>query len=216
MLMQHDLTTAKEIDLTRCHAASDRQRAISRRTMALLAAAGEDRPARRWFVVRIGGGRDREAAEALTAAHVETWLPVVMVMPMRRGGVRKGPRLPVEQLALRGYVFARVEPTVEAWTGLATAPGFAGMLGSGGLPLAIRDDAVDLFRRYLGGDPRAKAVITDAVGKGDRVVVKEGPFQGLEALVASVDDMRGRAIVKMMMFGHVAPVNLELAQIRKL
>lgn len=215
MLMRHDVTTAKEIDLTRCWQASDRQRAVSRRTQAMLAAAGMDRPERRWFVLRIGAGRDRAAAEALAAAQVETWLPVVIVVPMRRGGM-KGKRETVERLALQGFVFARVEPTVDAWAGLATAPGFAGMLGCDGLPLAIRDEAVDLFRRYLGNDPKAVATVTNAIKAGDRASVRQGPLRGFDGLVASVDDVRGRAIVDVMMFGHINPVNLELAQIRKL
>lgn len=215
MLMRHDVTTAKEIDLSRCWKASDRQQAVSRRTMALLAAAGMDRPARRWFVLRIGAGRDRAAAEALAAAHVETWLPVVMVVPVRRGGM-KGKREAVEKLALQGFVFARVEPTVDAWAGLATAPGFVGMLGCDGLPLAIRDEAVELFRRYLGNDPKAIATVTNAVKAGDRASVNEGPFHGFDGLVVSVDDARGRAIVEVLMFGQINPINLELAQIRKL
>jgi transcriptional antiterminator NusG len=218
MLMRHDVTTAKEIDLTRCYKASDRQQAVSRRTMALLAAAGMDRPARRWFVLAIAGGQDKAAKAALLDAGVEVWMPTVAVMPARKGRSRQlvgKARAPVFKLALKGYLFAKVEPTVDAWAGLATAPGFVGMLGSGGQPLAIRDDAVALFRGYLADDPDAVATVTNAIAKGDSVTVKDGPLRDFPGLVASVDDARGRAIVDVMIFGHVNPVHLDLAQIRK-
>lgn len=220
MLMRHDgIKDAKEINLDRCYEASDRQRAISRRTQALLAAAGMDEPARKWFVVAVSAGLDREAADRLMKAGVEVWMPVVMVMPRRMGrSHRHGgqARKPVEKLALRGYLFAKVKPTVDAWAGLATAPGFAGILGSDGVPLAIRDAAIDLFRAYLGNDPEAKATVTNAIRVDDAVTVKTGPFSSFPGRVKSLDDERGRAIVEIMIFGHVNPVHLDIAQIRKL
>ena len=64
--MRHDgIKDAKAIDLTRCYEASDRQRDVSRRTQALLAAAGMDAPARKWFVITVENGMDRQLAGEL-------------------------------------------------------------------------------------------------------------------------------------------------------
>lgn len=217
MLMRRDETVnSKPINLDRCYAASDRQRNLTRRAQALLASAGMDRPSRRWFVIRVEAGMDRSVAERLSKTDVEVWMPVVMVMPARRGGMGGKPREPQEKLALKGYVFAKVEPTIDAWSGLGTVKGFVGLLGCDGRPLAIRDEAVDLFKRYLGDDPQAKATVTGALQVGDRVTVRNGPFRMFPGTVDAIDDERGRAIVEIMIFGHVNPVHLDIAQIAKL
>lgn len=217
MLMRLDGTeNAQPINLDRCYEASDRQRDISRRTQALLAAAGMDEPARRWFVIRVESGMDRSVADRLGQSGVDVWMPVVMVMPARRSGMGAKPREPVEKLALKGYVFAKVKATVDAWSGLGTVKGFSGMLGSNGRPLAIPDASVELFQRYLGDDPKAVATVTDALVMGDKVMVKNGPFRMFPGTVDAIDDERGRAIVEIMIFGHVNPVHLDIAQIRKL
>lgn len=217
MLMRHDdMKTGKVIDLDRCYAASDRQRDVSRRTQALLAAAGMDRPARRWFVVTVENGMDRSAAERLESLGVEVWLPVVMVMPPRRSGMPKKPREPKECLALKGYLFAKVEATVESWAGLSTVKGFTGMLGSNGRPLPIADDAIALFKLYFKDDPEAKATVTNALRLGDPVFVKDGPFRSFPGTVEAIDEERGKVIIDVRIFGNVNPVHLDIDQIRKL
>jgi len=217
MLMRHDgIKDAKEINLDRCYEASDRQRAISRRTQALLAAAGMDEPARKWFVITVDNGMDRQLAAELERSGVEVWLPVVMVMPPRRSGMPKKARQPKEQLALKGYLFAKVAATVDAWAGLATAKGFNGMLGSEGRPLPICDDQVSRFKRYFKDDPDAKATVTGALRLGDPIIVKDGPFRSFPGTVETLDEERGRAMVFVNIFGNVNPVHLDIAQIRKL
>jgi transcription termination/antitermination protein NusG len=211
-----DFRNAKPINLDRCYAASDRQIAITRRAHALLAAAGMDEPARKWFVITVRSGTDKAVSEELKKSGVDVWMPVVMVMPQRRGSMPNTARVPKEKLALRGYVFAKVKPTVESWSGLATVKGFMGLLGSDGRPLAIRDGAIDLFKGYLEDDPDAVAIVTNALQPGDRVAIKNGAFGSFPGKVSAVNDARGRAIVEIMIFGHVNPVHLDIAQIKKL
>lgn len=217
MHMRHDgIETAKTIDLTRCYAASDRQREVSRRTQALLAAAGMEAPARRWFVITVESGMDRQMAGALERSGIEVWMPVVMVMPPRRSGMPKKARQPKEQLALKGYLFARVAATIDAWAGLATAKGFTGMLGSEGKPLPVGDEQVARFKRYFKDDPNARATVTGALRLGDPVVVKDGPFKSFPGMVETIDEERGRAMVLVSIFGNVNPVHIDIDQIRKL
>lgn len=217
MLMRHKgIDTAKEINLDRCYAASDRQIAVSRRTQALLAAAGMEKPARRWFVITVENGMDRQLAAELERSGIEVWMPVVMVMPPRRSGMPKKARQPKEQLALKGYLFAKVAATVDAWAGLATAKGFNGMLGSEGRPLPVGDDQVARFKRYFKDDPEAKATVTGALRLGDPVIVKDGPFKSFPGTVETIDEERGGVMVFVGIFGRVTPVHLDIAQIRKL
>lgn len=217
LMRREDMKAVKPINLDRCYAASDRQRGVSRRTQALLAAAGMEKPARRWFVVTVRNGEDRSVAEQLERSGVEVWMPVVMMIPTRRGGMPKKEKEPQERLALKGYVFVKVAATTESWSGLATVKGVLGMLGrSDGRPLPIADAVVDLFRRYFRDDPEAKATVTDAVRQGDEVVVTDGPFRSFPGTVKTIDEARGRAVIMLGIFGHENPVNLHIAQIAKL
>lgn len=207
---------AVAVDLTRCHAAADRAIGLSRRGQALLAAAGMDVPARRWFVATVAAGMDKEVAQSLAFAGVECWLPhVAYKLPRRRG--RDSSRPVVERLALPGYVFVRVAAAVEAWAGVASIKGVAGLLGSaGGRPIAVADEAVALFRAYLADDPEAIATVTNALQAGDAVSVRRGPFRSITGRVDEVDDERGRAIVEILLFGRVTPVDLDLVHLAKL
>lgn len=206
---------ASLLDLTRCFAASDRQRAMSRRSEALLAAAGMEEPARRWFVVTVDSNADRAVAQTLAFADVEVWSPYVAVKAARRGGM-KGTRQVQERLAMPGYVFAKVAATHDSWAGLQLVKGVAGILGSGGRPKPVADDQVGLLKAYLTGDPSAVKIVTNAVEQGDRVVVRDGPFVSFPGVVDRLDEDTARAVVDILIFGRVTPVHLDLAQLSKL
>lgn len=208
---------AVAIDLDRCHDKSDRQRKITRRTQALLAAAGMEEPDRKWFVVEVETGCDRTVAQAFALSDVEVWVPYVAFKPKRRGGMQKGPRPILEQMAMPGYLFVKVAAVNDAWSGLAKVKGVSGILGSSnGRPIPVADDKVALFRKYLAGDPHAVAIVTNMAKPGDEVRVKDGPFASFPGKVGEVDADRGRALVEILMFGRVTPVHLDLVQIAKL
>jgi transcriptional antiterminator NusG len=51
---------------------------------------------------------------------------------------------------------------------------------------------------------------------GDKVRVGDGPFEGQEGLIGSVDEERGRVQVDVSIFGRSTPVELEYWQVEKL
>ncbi len=206
---------ATAIDLTRCFTAADRQHGISRRTQALLAAAGMEEPARRWFVISVESKMDRAVAEILAFADIEVWMPGVACKPTRRGGMGKAKRASVMKLATPGYLFVKVAGNDDSWAGLAQVKGVAGLLGSGGRPISVKDNVISLFRAYLGGNPDAMRIVTNAVSKGDKVLVTDGPFRTFPGVVEEMDADTMRAVVEILIFGRVTPVHLDLAQISK-
>jgi len=216
--MQHkDLENgAKAIDLTRCYAASDRQQGVSRRSQALLAAAGMDAPARQWYVVMVDPATDGDVGQLLAFANIECWSPQIAVKPTRRGGMKREARPMVYKLGMPGYVFVRVAATIDAWSALASVKGVAKILGMNGRPSTVSASAVDLLKAYFGGDPKAAATVTNALQPLDRVVVSNGPFRMYPGTVKTVDDDRGRAIVEILIFGRITRTELDLAQISKL
>lgn len=213
MLPKNPRANASLIDLTRCYAASDKQRAVSRRTQALLAAAGMAEPERRWYVAAVNA--DEQVSRSLALSDVGFWTPYVQIKVARRGKM-KGERRTQARLAMPGYIFVKVAATQDAWSGLLTIKGVTGILGASGRPLAVPDATVELLRSYIDGDPQAAKTVINAVAKADKVIVKDGPFCSFPGVIESLDQETGRAIVEILVFGRITPVHLELAQLSKL
>lgn len=209
------LNEAEIINLDRCYAESDRQMRISRRQQALLAAAGMDGPEKRWFVLRVANGADKIVDKSLDEAGIERWMPLKKVRPKRRGKRKWQKQEPVEVPVLPGYVFVRLVSTAYAWAGLNTIKGVLGVLGGAERPASVSDDKILKLRAFIDADPEAIEVLTNALRKGDRVVVSEGPFASFPGIVEEVRE-KGRALIEVMIFGQSTPVLVDLAQITRI
>lgn len=205
------LNDAEQLDLTRCYEAFDRQSAVSRRSQALLASAGMDAPARRWFVVVVASGKDAEVSSSLDQARIERWTAEEVEKRPRRNG-RTGPRPVVARLAFPGYVFVRVAATHAAWAALSGINGVVGLLGVNGRPTPIADAAVQEVRDFLSGDADVAA---DVLVAGDRVRIADGPFERQRGAVKGVDK-KGFALLEILLFGRAVPVTVDIAQLQKL
>ena len=215
-MQERNFKNASIIDLTRCFEASDRQRAVSRKTAAMLAAAGMDIPERRWFVVTVDFAMDRKVAETLVKANVEVWVPHIEVVSTRR---RKGPKRAKETRfarAMPGYVFARIAAIEQSWAGVLSIKGVRGILSSGGRPVAVRDEAIVFLKRYLDENEEARKLVLQGYTLGEIVIIKDGPFRSFEGKVEAIDGERERVSLEVFLFGQGTKVHLELAQIGKL
>jgi len=207
------LDKAEVINLDRCYAESDRRMQISRRTQALLAAAGMDGN-KRWYVIRVANGADKIVDKALEEAKIERWMPVKSVRPYRRGK-RKWQKLqPIEVPVLPGYVFVRLVSTAHAWAGISTIKGVLGVLGGAERPASVSDDKVLKLRVFIERDPDVIEIMTKALTKGDRIRVEDGPFASFPGVVEEVLK-NGRALIEVMIFGRAVMTELDLAQITK-
>jgi len=211
-----DPSALDPVDRDRFRLISERQAGLSQRSQALLAAAGMDRPARRWFVVEVDSGTDNKVAERLVFGGVEVWVPTALVKAKRRSGMNTAAPA-ITRLVVPGYVFAKVEATDEAWSALASTKGVAGIIASAtGRPLAVADDRVDLFKAYIANDKDAAAAILKLVREGDLGMIRDGAMKGLEGRAVTVDDDRGFAILEIILFGRLTPVKADIANISKL
>lgn len=197
-------------------AAIDRARAVSRRQQALLAAAGDVELEMAWIVARVASGADNAVDNALRLAGLDSWIPVVAVETAWRGGRRKRASATFEKPVWPGYVFVRCAMNARSWAGLFTIDGVVALLGTASGPVAVRAEEVRRLRAMLSSDATVRDRAVFAVLPGDAVIVRDGPFASFEGVVFEVDGERGRVGVEVPIFGRMAPVALDLAQIRKL
>jgi transcriptional antiterminator NusG len=195
-------------------AALDKARAATRRTQALLAAAGEEGPQARWYVLTIRNGFDKAVDKALTDAGIACWMPTRLIEPKRRGGRPGKPQPPVMAPALPGYLFVHTVATACAMAGLMGVEGVDGVLGGWERPASVKDGIVLKLRAFIDDDPEAIMILSNALRVDEEVLIDSGPFASFPGVV--VEAMDRRVLVEVMIFGRRTPVELDIAQVSKL
>jgi len=208
------LNEAERINLDRCYDELDRQAGLSQRQRALLAAAGESEPHRRWYVLRIADRAENAVDNALQEARVEHWLPSAQIVPPRRGGRKFQTRTPQKVPFWPGYIFVKVANTAHAWAGLAGIEGVLSVLGTAEHPAPIDDDKLLKLKLSLEHDEAARDILADAMKVGQAVRVTEGPFASFEGIVMQLSGF-DRVKVEVDIFGRPCLVDLDLAQVGK-
>ncbi len=195
----------------------DAARAISRRQQALLAAAGEMVPDRRWAILHVDNRRDNDVDNQLSRAMIDHWLPLRKADETRGGKRRGAPGQPVWMLAWPGYVFIKIADTAAAWQGIMTIKHVKSVLGVSERPFFFGDDKFMRFKAELATLKVCTGPETMYV-EGEAVTVIDGPFASFPGKVADIahsSAQEGRARVEVMIFGRAVPVELDLAQIAK-
>lgn len=203
------------INIDRAWQKSDRRIALSRSEQAMLAAAGMDGPDARWYVLQVKRGFDKAVDKALEDANVERCMLVVKHAAKRRGK-RKHQKLEVVDVpAFPGYLFVKVVACPVTWAGLQTIDGVVAPIGGVDRPAPISANEITKLQAKIEKDPKAIAVLTNALLAGDKVTVDDGPFASFEALVLIANET-GRVRVEVSIFGRAVPIELDLAQVTKL
>ncbi|TPJ75818.1 hypothetical protein FJ422_30845 [Mesorhizobium sp. B2-6-3] len=205
------LSEADPINLDRCHAESDRQRGLSRRAQALLAAAGESGPAMRWFVVRVVPNSEKAVEESLGNVGIECWRP--MEKRLRRAPHAKR-QVVFQAPVFPGYLFVRVVNQDATWSGILSVEGVVSVLGGRVGPVPVPEVNLMEFKKKLGEKSTDKDVVEAAFPLGAEVLIEEGPFASFTGVIESVLEERS-AVVLVEIFGRFTPVELSLAQITK-
>lgn len=196
-------------------AALDKARAESRRSQALLAAAGMG-GAKRWAILKVASRRENDVDKSLCAAFIDHWLPLRKAEENAAGRRRGAPGEATYTLAWPGYMFVHVVDSDAAWAGLLGVKHVVAVLGVGERPFFVSDEKLLRIKAELATLKEARQA-ANLFAKGQKVRVTDGPFASFPGVVAHVGEGRqeGRAQVEVMIFGRVVPVELDLAQLAK-
>jgi transcriptional antiterminator RfaH len=160
-----------------------------------------------WYVAKTKPGCEVTAAAMLARRDVEVYLPIAP--PSRPAG-----RRPRASAALfPGYLFVCLELESDAWLGVRSAPGIAYFLGSGGKPSPLPDELIEEIRQRA--DQRPGQRWRPPYEPGDAVVIKHGPFAGIEAVFDGGLTGRGRVRVLLELVQRLVPVDLDVEQLTR-
>lgn len=163
----------------------------------------------RWYAMRSKPRKEESLWRQLRAREVEVFYPRIKVQPVNPRARKVRPYFP-------GYLFIRAD--LEE-TGLSTfrwMPFSVGLVTFGGEPAHVPDSLIHAIRRRVEEINAAGGELFDGLKKGDVVKIKEGPFEGYEAIFdARLDGAeRVRVLLKFLSDRNV-PVELRASQIER-
>lgn len=190
-----------------------------------------------WFVVNCYSGHEDKVAsdikQKITTNNLNSTIFDVRVS--KHAVVDKNKKV-VDRNKFPGYIFINMLMTDETWFTIRNTNGVTGFIGSSGkgvkpFPITAEEIARMLNMKSKTAEKEEVAnTSTSTKGKAvvakkekvehtadfkvkDIVLIKNGPFEGMEGQVTEMDLIKGVAIVEIEMFGRVTPSEVEFASL---
>jgi transcriptional antiterminator NusG len=175
-----------------------------------------------WFVLRVQSNKEDKVRngilELAKARGLENLISKVLVPSERVSEIKGGKKKITERKIYPGYVMAEVEVDEhgqipkEVWFLIRETPGAGDFIGGKNKPVPMANYEVEKLLSDVEQKeekPRAKIEFHE----GEKVRVKEGPFENYDGIVEEVLPASGRIKVMLTVFGRATPVELEYWQV---
>ena len=174
--------------------------------------------AKRWYSVSVLSNFEKKVAEqirtAVADANLGEEIDEVLVPTEEVIEVRRGKKVTSERRFMPGYVLVRMEMTNRGYHLISSINRVTGFLGPQGKPMPMRDAEVNaILNRVQEGEESPRTLIHFDIG--ERVKVKDGPFEDFDGMVEEVDEDAQKLKVSVSIFGRATPVELDFAQVAK-
>jgi transcriptional antiterminator NusG len=181
-----------------------------------------------WYVLKVQSSRESPIAEALQRRvriqGLERFFgvtpegkPRVVVPTEKITEIRNNKKRVVERKTYPGYIMVQMELNEKTWFLVRETPGVGDFVGSHGTPTKMTEAEVDQMLNQQEEQITAKAPSYRIdVERGDRVKIKEGPFENFEGTVEEVVEGRGLVKVMLIIFNRPTPVDLEHWQLERI
>lgn len=173
-----------------------------------------------WYVLKVQSSREdtiRDALERRVKIHgLQKYFGRIVVPTEKITEIRNNKKRVVERKSYPGYIMVEMELNERTWFVVRETPGVGDFVGAHGQPSAMREDEVNkMLGQATKTDEKPPAVRID-VSRGDRVKIKDGPFETFEGTVEEVIEQRGLVKVTLIIFNRPTPVDLEYWQVERL
>ena len=169
-----------------------------------------------WYVVRVASNREERVRDSLLArvkaSGMEERIRSVLVPTEKESEIKGGKRRVVQRKIYPGYIIVEMVLDDETWYLVRGTPGIGDFVGSESMPVPMEPHEVE---KLMGGMQAAeeKPKLRIEFGLGDRVKIKEGPFENFSGVVDEVNSQKGLVRVIVMIFGRETPVEMEYWQV---
>ena len=131
--------------------------------------------------------------------------------------IRNNKKRVVERKSYPGYIMVQMELNEKTWFLVRETPGVGDFVGAHGTPTKMSDEEVNKMLHQEEEKTTAETPkVRIDVERGDRVKIKDGPFENFEGTVEEVIEQRGLVKVMLIIFNRPTPVDLEYWQVERI
>jgi transcriptional antiterminator RfaH len=161
-----------------------------------------------WYVIHTKPRQEERALLNLERQGYICYLPVLSTEKLRKGTVAI-----VQEPLFSRYLFIRLSTgqSGQSWAPIRSTQGVSRLVTFGAVPAKVNPELIEILRDQTNTLGKEPARLFDA---GDRVLIKEGPFVGLQAIYQMMDGER-RAMVLIEILGKLSKLTLEPATLQK-
>ncbi len=181
----------------------------------------EDAPKLVWYVLKVQSGREDTIRDALERRvkiqGLQKYFGRIVVPTEKITEIRNNKKRIVERKSYPGYIMVEMELNEKTWFVVRETPGVGDFVGAHGQPSPMSDDEVRKMLHQEEETVKDEAPkIKIYVERGDRVKIKDGPFENFEGTVEEVVEQRGLVKVMLIIFNRPTPVDLEYWQVERI
>ena len=181
----------------------------------------EEKPELVWYVLKVQSSREDTIRDALERRvkiqGLQKYFGRIVVPTEKITEIRNNKKRIVERKTYPGYIMVEMELNEKTWFVVRETPGVGDFVGAHGTPTKMTGEEVDkmLGQQVEPGRPETPKVRIN-VERGDRVKIKDGPFENFEGSVEEVIEARGLVKVMLIIFNRPTPVDLEYWQVERI
>ena len=180
-----------------------------------------EEPNLEWFVLKVQSGREDTIRDGIVRRikmeALDRYFDQVVVPTEKSTEIRNNKKKIVERKSYPGYIMIHMELNEKTWFLVRETSGVGDFVGAYGSPSRMTEIEVN---RMLGQSVPVKAEESAKVKidleRGDRVKIKDGPFENFEGTVEEVIEGRSSVKVMLIIFNRPTPVDLEYWQVEKI
>ncbi len=174
-----------------------------------------------WYVLKVQSSREDTIRDALERRvkiqGLQKYFGRIVVPTEKITEIRNNKKRTVERKTYPGYIMVEMELNEKTWFTVRETPGVGDFVGAHGTPTKMTSVEVNqmLNEQEQSSTAELPKVKID-VERGDRVKIKDGPFENFEGTVEEVIEARGLVKVMLIIFNRPTPVDLEYWQVERL
>lgn len=169
-----------------------------------------------WYVVHCYSGQENKVHHAIMqrieSMNMQDKIFDVVVPTEEEIEIKDGKRRKVERRVFPGYILVKMIMDEDSWYVVRNTPGVTGFVGMGNEPTPLRPEEVEQIKGRM--EQEATSVKLD-YKIGEKVRIKDGPFNEFLGTVGDIDTERNKVRVMVSFFGRDTPVELDFLQVEK-
>ncbi|QDT51216.1 hypothetical protein Pan258_53000 [Symmachiella dynata] len=163
-----------------------------------------------WYVLKIQSNREKSIKKSLerriNREGLERYFGEIIIPTEKVSEVKNGKKKVTEHKLFPGYLMVNMILNDDTWFLVRETGGVGDFTGSANKPIPMQEHEI---ARMLGREEQKEEEaprVALTFGVGDTVKIKEGPFEGFEGAIDTVDETTGRLTVLVEIFGRTTPV----------